>query len=135
MSINFIKMIRIIYITIIAVIVGWFVMQKITAQKLKNNRLSVVVFKKEISKEDIQIIDVRTVNEYKAGHIRNALNIDVLSQSSFKKQIETLDKNKPTYIYCRSGKRSLKALNQMIKSGYTNIYDLEGGYLDWTKNK
>lgn len=123
----------IVYVVITVVLVGWVVMQKVTAQKLKNNRLSVAEFKQAISEGKIQLIDVRTANEYKSGHIPKAINMDVLSQSNFKQQIETLDKNRPTYIYCRSGKRSLKALNQMIKNGYTHIYDLKGGYLEWNK--
>lgn len=123
----------IVYVVITVVLVGWVVMQKVTAQKLKNNRLSVAEFKQAISGGKIQLIDVRTANEYKSGHIPKAINMDVLSQSNFKQQIETLDKNRPTYIYCRSGKRSLKALNQMIKNGYTHIYDLKGGYLEWNK--
>ncbi|NJB82553.1 rhodanese-like domain-containing protein [Wenyingzhuangia aestuarii] len=123
----------IVYVAITVVLVGWVVMQKVTAQKLKNYRLSVAEFKQAISEGKIQLIDVRTANEYKSGHIPKAINMDVLSQSNFKQQIETLDKNRPTYIYCRSGKRSLKALNQMIKNGYTHIYDLKGGYLEWNK--
>ncbi|NIJ44626.1 rhodanese-related sulfurtransferase [Wenyingzhuangia heitensis] len=124
---------QIIYIIIAAIIVVWFVFQKFKEHQLKESRLSVIEFKKALRQDKIQIVDVRTVKEFNTGHIKNAININVLSQNKFKEQIETLDKNKPTYIYCRSGKRSLKALDQMLNSGFVNIYDLKGGYIEWLK--
>jgi len=81
---------------------------------------------------DIQLIDVRTPKEYDEGHIENAKLIDFLSEG-FKENIQELDKNKPVYLYCRSGGRSGKASKLMLELGFTQIVDLKGGYMAWSK--
>ncbi|MDO7173289.1 rhodanese-like domain-containing protein [Mariniflexile sp. AS56] len=87
-------------------------------------------FKEQITRNNVQLIDVRTPNEFKSGHIKNAKNIDFFSKS-FSNDISKLNKEKPVYVYCRSGNRSNKAANQLIKLGFTEIYDLKGGFLNW----
>ena len=89
-------------------------------------------FQKQITDTTVQLIDVRTLNEFKSGHIETAKNIDYNS-SSFSNDISKLDKGKPVYIYCRSGNRSFKAANELVKLGFTKIYDLKGGFLNWKK--
>ncbi|ANW97486.1 hypothetical protein AXE80_09375 [Wenyingzhuangia fucanilytica] len=111
-------------------VIGWIVFGYVESQKLKENRLDYVAFKKGIEGKNIQLIDVRTIAEYQGGCIKNAKNMDVLS-NQFKQQIKTLDKTKATYLYCRSGKRSQKALKIMIDQGFENVFDLKGGYLIW----
>ncbi|MGB7841210.1 MAG: rhodanese-like domain-containing protein, partial [Salinimicrobium sp.] len=88
-------------------------------------------FKQEIQKEDVQFIDIRTPKEYREGHIEGAKNINFLSDD-FLKQFSKLDKEKPVYIYCRSGNRSAKASVQLVDEGFTNIIDLKGGFKAWT---
>lgn len=78
----------------------------------------------------IQLIDVRTPKEFKAEHIKNAKNINFFDED-FSKKINKLNKEKPVYIYCRSGKRSGKSAEQFKKLGFTHIYDLKGGILNW----
>ena len=85
-------------------------------------------------KRDIQLVDVRRPEEFEAGKIEGAVNMNVLEPETFKEQIETLDKSKPVYIYCRSGNRSGKAAMLMQELGFKAIYDLEGGYLNWTSS-
>lgn len=85
----------------------------------------------ELSKQNnVQLVDVRTKEEYDTGHIKDALNINV-QDSSFLSQIDKLDKNKPILVYCRSGKRSNDATEIMKKAGFTRIVNLEGGILSW----
>ncbi|WP_157146981.1 rhodanese-like domain-containing protein [Brachyspira pilosicoli] len=80
---------------------------------------------------NLVILDVRTREEYLAGNIPNAVNIDVLSQD-FKSKIDMLDKNKEYLIYCRSGNRSSIASSIMSTNGFINIYNLENiGYQDF----
>ncbi len=79
----------------------------------------------------VQLVDVRTSKEYKSGHIKNAVNIDFFSTSSFKKFFEKFDKEKAVYLYCRSGARSQKAARRLVDLGFSNIYDLKGGYMRW----
>ena len=87
-------------------------------------------FKKHISKKGVQLIDVRTPNEFKASHIKGAKNIDFYS-GSFKTQFNKLNKNKPVYIYCRTGSRSRHASNKLFDMGFKEIYDLKGGIVTW----
>ena len=49
-------------------------------------------------------------------------------------QMSKFDKNKEIYVYCRSGKRSGKAAAKLKEQGFTKIYDLQGGILNWEKN-
>ena len=86
---------------------------------------------KEISKmEEIQLVDVRTPEEYEAGFIDGFQNIDYFSDT-FEKDIQELDKSKPVIVYCRSGKRSAKCSKKMIKAGFVKIYELDGGITKW----
>ncbi|WP_231970359.1 rhodanese-like domain-containing protein [Tenacibaculum jejuense] len=94
--------------------------------------LNVSEFKKEILNQDIQLIDVRTSKEFNQGHILNAKSIDYFS-STFKAELNQLNKEKPVYLYCRSGKRSGKASKICSELGFKKIYDLNGGYLAWSK--
>ena len=82
---------------------------------------------------DIQLIDVRTTNEFNRGHIKNAVNINYYD-GNFYEQMSKLDKNKELYIYCRSGNRSGRAAAKLKEQGFTKIYDLQGGILNWTRN-
>jgi phage shock protein E len=74
------------------------------------------------------VIDVRTAEEFAAGHIAGAQNIDV-EAADFSSKISTLDKKTPYLLYCRSGRRSAIAAEQMAKAGFTDIVD-GGGMAD-----
>ncbi len=91
-------------------------------------------FKKEISKTNVQLLDVRTAKEYNSGHIKNALNVDVLNQNVFTEYVKDLDKEQPVFLYCKSGRRSQSASKLLVELGFKKIYDLKGGYLNWIKN-
>jgi rhodanese-related sulfurtransferase len=84
--------------------------------------------------DEVQVVDVRTPEEYAGGHIENAVNIDVNSDS-FASEVSKLDKEKPVLVYCRSGKRSLTAAEKLREMGFTRIVNLEGGMLGWEEAK
>ena len=81
--------------------------------------------------ENPQILDVRTPEEFKEGHIKNAINMDWQGEH-FVHNAEKLDKNKAVLVYCRSGKRSKSAADKLREIGFKNIYNLDGGYLSWS---
>lgn len=86
---------------------------------------------KELSQlDDVQLLDVRTPEEYAEGYIDGFQNIDFLSES-FQDDIEKLDKNKPVIVYCKSGGRSGRCSKLMLEKGFKKIYDLEGGITKW----
>lgn len=79
------------------------------------------------------IIDVRTPEEFSEGHIEGAININFFDPT-FLDQISKYKKKEPLYIYCRSGNRSGQAAKKMTGLGFEQIYNLEGGLLNWMKN-
>ena len=87
-------------------------------------------YKQLLTKQDVQIIDVRTADECKDGMIEGAKNIDYFG-SDFQSQIATLDKSKPVLVYCKAGGRSAKAARMMRGLGFMEVYDLKGGYSHW----
>lgn len=87
-------------------------------------------FQYAIEQNDIQIVDVRTSEEFEQGSIDGAQNIDFL-QKDFLDNISNLDKNKAVYIFCKSGKRSANAREKLLENGFTKVYELDGGFLQW----
>ena len=83
---------------------------------------------------DIQLIDIRTPGEFTEGYIEGAINVNFYDKD-FNAQMAKLNKDKELYIYCRSGNRSGKAAKRLKDQGFTKIYDLQGGILNWNRNK
>jgi thioredoxin len=89
-------------------------------------------FEKEITtKENVQVLDVRTPGEYFSGHIKNALQADWNDKKEFDRRIQFIDKSKPVYVYCLGGSRSAAAAEKMRKMGYQNVFELKGGTNAW----
>jgi len=76
------------------------------------------------------VVDVRTPEEFSKDHIVNAKNYDWRGEV-FEKQIETIDKSKPVFVYCLSGSRSAAAARQMRSEGFKTVYELQGGIMKW----
>lgn len=76
------------------------------------------------------LIDVRTPEEFKEGHLPNAININYFDKN-FAQKINKLPKSKNVYLYCKTGIRSEKAAKVLEKAGFTKTYMLEGGILAW----
>lgn len=85
----------------------------------------------EVIGKEVQWVDVRTPEEYNAGHIDDAVNFDI-NGTAFMEQIRTLDRNRPVYVYCRIGGRSTKAAEILKKEGFKEIYNYKGGYTEWS---
>jgi rhodanese-related sulfurtransferase len=81
--------------------------------------------------ENAIILDVRTEDECNDGIIENAIMIDINKGQYFINEIESLDKSKNYYVYCRSGVRSAKACDIMNELGFENAYNLLGGFIQW----
>ncbi|WP_230471205.1 rhodanese-like domain-containing protein [Hymenobacter jejuensis] len=76
------------------------------------------------------LLDVRRPDEFAAGHLPGALNLDVTAPD-FAQRVAALDKTQPTYVYCRSGARSANAAGQIGSAGFAHVRNLLGGVLDW----
>jgi L-ascorbate metabolism protein UlaG (beta-lactamase superfamily)/rhodanese-related sulfurtransferase len=77
------------------------------------------------------LLDVRTASEFAESHIADAVNIDVNGNDFIKKALERLDKQFTIAVYCRSGRRSANAANQLAKEGF-KVVNLTGGINAWT---
>ena len=96
-----------------------------------NTNLSATKFSEKMKElPSAPVVDVRTPVEFTKGHLQNANNYD-WNGSDFQKQISTLDKSKPVFVYCLSGGRSSSAANQMRSDGFKEVYELNGGIMKW----
>jgi len=98
--------------------------------KVVNQVVDAETFKEKLTEKDVQIIDVRTPNEYAQGNIKGSTNMDYFGDD-FQSKLSTLDKSKPVLVYCAVGGRSGKAAKMMKKMGFMVVYDLKGGYNNW----
>ncbi|PJF47861.1 MAG: hypothetical protein CUN48_06370 [Candidatus Thermofonsia Clade 3 bacterium] len=73
------------------------------------------------------LIDVRTAEEFKSGHIPGAINIDV---QVLAQRLQDIPRDRAVVLYCRSGNRSSYAAHILQRAGYAEVYDL-GGIGDW----
>ncbi len=91
---------------------------------------AVKVYEAVYGEENLQLVDVRTKDEFDVSHLKNAQNICVTSPD-FKEKVASLDKEKPVYVYCKKGGRSAKAASILKDMGFTKVYDLQGGITSW----
>ena len=123
------KMIRYIYIFFI---VNLF---SCNENKSNSNLISANDFNKMIRNDKSAIIiDVRTPEEFNKGHLRNSLNVNWFDEN-FDENLKIFNKNLPVFVYCLSGGRSSKANEKIQSLGFKNVYELDGGILEWRKNK
>jgi rhodanese-related sulfurtransferase len=80
--------------------------------------------------DDLVILDIRTPDEYAAGHIAGAINIDYY-QPDFEAKLSALDPAVPYVMYCNSGNRSANALPLMDSIGFDEVYEIDGGIQAW----
>ena len=103
----------------------------VSAQRTQLNSPEITeVLKKN---KTIVILDVRTADEFAAGHLKGALNIDIRQQDAYSK----LDKLNPktTYlVYCRTNHRSGMAVDYMMQKGFKNLYQMMDGFPGWAAN-
>lgn len=92
--------------------------------------LSVSEFASKSTEQGVVTLDVRTPGEFAQGYIEGARLIDFQS-GNFQNEIEALDKNATYAVYCRSGNRSGQAVKIMLDAGFTNVFNLDGGVIDW----
>ena len=113
-----------------------------TQAQAESTELQEAIITKNVSAKDFQqliqdnsnaiLLDVRTPNEVAQGIIKNADIIDFYDPE-FKTKLDKLDKSKPVVIYCHSGRRSGIAMSTLSEWGFSEIYNLQGGILEWSE--
>lgn len=89
-------------------------------------------FEKAVLADTVQLVDVRTADEFKAARIGLGAvkNIDMKRADFMEQAARELDKGKTVAVYCRSGRRSAEAAGRLAKAGF-KVIDLKGGILEW----
>ena len=80
------------------------------------------------SSSNLMLVDVRTPGEYAQGHLKGAINIPL---SDLPVRIGGLEQNRPILVYCQTGSRSAQASSILVKAGFTQVYNLDGGMTAW----
>jgi phage shock protein E len=114
------------------IVASIFMASCVDAQNRIAMDVSVKEFKRFIENKPGTLLDVRTKGEVSKGAIKGSTHIDFFDEA-FETRIEALDKTKPVYVYCAAGGRSGEAMDLMKKKGFTEIYNLRGGYNAWVK--
>lgn len=78
------------------------------------------------------VLDVRTPEEYAEGHLDGAVLLNVADSTTFDKGVAGLDPSKHYYVYCRSGRRSMRACHIMRRHGLEAV-NLDGGIIAWKR--
>jgi hydroxyacylglutathione hydrolase len=90
--------------------------------------IGIEAFRSYIGREDVQIVDVRGLTEYEAGHIEGA---DHVFAGTLQDNLHQIDPNKQIVIYCQSGDRSSVAYSVLAKNGFKNVRIFSGGMKEW----
>ena len=117
-----------------AVLMAALTLSACTAEKTSENAGYMCITPQEAKKimdtqEGYVILDTRTEEEYETGHIPGAI---VISHEQIKEKAEQVltDKDQLILVYCRSGRRSKLAAQDLVHLGYTNVKEF-GGIIDW----
>ena len=117
-------------IALVAVGILYFIVSSKGGSGSPVKSVSPMEAKQLLSDKSVIALDVRTPAEVKAGKIKGAKALNVTSMN-FAKGLEELDKSKKYVVYCRSGKRSLKACQIMASKGFEDVVNMNGGYMAW----
>lgn len=93
------------------------------------HKISAAEAKEMMDQMEVTVVDVRTLQEYKEGHVPSAINIPNEEIQDTEPELLN-DKDATLLVYCRSGRRSKDASDKLVKMGYKNVYDF-GGIIDW----
>lgn len=113
-------------VVVLLVLIGIGIANQKSGVKSDNQSTTSIINK--ISAADGQIIDVRTSEEYLAGHADGAINVPI--DDILNGDLSKIHKNNPIYVYCRTGKRADRAKAALEKDGYKNVTNI-GGLDDW----
>jgi phage shock protein E len=93
-------------------------------------KVTIDEFDKKRQQADAVVLDVRTPEEFTAGHVPGAMNMD-LHDPKFAEKVSKLDKSKTYLVHCAKGYRSGLATQKMSAMGFDNLFDFHGGFTEW----
>ena len=107
--------------------------QPVASSVNNGETIAAASFKQAIAVKGVQVLDVRTANEFNGGHISHALQANWMDKTEFADRTQHLDKTQPIYVYCQAGGRSASAQAYLIEKGF-KVINLEGGMSNWKMN-
>lgn len=119
---------KILFLTLFLLVGAYVYSQRrssVRFESMNNGKFAAV-----IADTTVQLVDVRTPAEFAAGHIPEAVNIDVRGENFESQAQSALDKERPVAVYCRSGARSKTAAHALAAMGY-RVYELNKGFMNW----
>lgn len=118
-------------------IIGFlFFVNTVFAQNKDKYLLSINDFETKLRENSgiAQLVDVRTPEEFMRGHLKRSINLN-FNDDNFEDIVKAkLDKNRPVFVYCFSGRRSTDAAAFLRDLGYKEVYDMAGGFAKWTSS-
>jgi rhodanese-related sulfurtransferase len=81
---------------------------------------------------EVVLLDVRTPEEFNEVRVPGSVNVDFYA-ADFASQLDTLAKDVPYVVYCRSGNRSSQTMNIMRELGFLEVWDVDGGIISWNE--
>jgi rhodanese-related sulfurtransferase len=83
-----------------------------------------------VAENKVVILDIRTPEEFKSGHLPGARNLD-FKAADFEQKVGMLHRGAVYLLHCQTGRRSTNSLETFKKLGFKSVYHLDGGYRDW----
>lgn len=105
------------------------------AMKNQYTDISARQAKEMIDRKEVFILDVRTNEEYAAGHINGStlLAVQDIPKQELGEKLKAIPKDSKILVYCRSGSRSAKASGILAENGFAMVYNMQGGITEWMK--
>lgn len=82
-----------------------------------------------IDRGEVFILDVRTLEEYDAGHINGSVLVPVQELNN---RLDEIPRDRKILVYCRTGVRSTRASEILISNDFKEVYNMKGGIMEWT---
>lgn len=92
------------------------------------NTLTLLQATQLLNKGKVTVVDVRTADEFKSGHLRQSKNIPIDQLGA---RASELDKSAPVLVVCAAGARASRAASLLGRAGFENVYVLGGGFNEW----
>lgn len=103
-------------------------------EKAQFTDITVKQGKEMIDRGEVFILDVRRQDEYDEGHIKGSTLIPVqdIPEKELNESLRVLPRDKKILVYCRTGRRSTLASEILVNNGFKEVYNMNGGIVDWT---
>ncbi len=115
-----------------SILLGLLILLALDSNQKSGPKVSTHEATRLINQQDALVLDIREKKEFKAGHIVDALNIPFASLANRKDELK--DKDRAIVVVCKSGQTAAAASKLLKDAGYTSVYRMSGGMMEWTGN-